>query len=205
MDWLQLSCLLGNSSIRVYLGERIIRVTVLLEYLNCEFLAFCFVSHWSLILFLVRAISFLQVICVIVAKLLNYAKSVVWFWHLFCLLFNQFLTAKRHSIPIFNLFLTAVYHIGMTEVQCIKSLINPWQIYPKFDTGICLQTLNKCIPISAKLKHTYTSLAIFAKCAKRKQKQRIFLKVWLLISQEWLKESSSIWNVASPEWRAPPL
>ena len=86
--------------------------------------AFCFITHWSLILFffpLVRAfycayftftaifIAFFQAVCVILAETrdFDHAKSIARFLlrfgyasYLFCLLFNRFLTIKRHSFDV---------------------------------------------------------------------------------------------------------
>ena len=148
---------------------------------SCIFIGCCLLFYKSLIfntilLRLIRAIncaqspftvifsSFLLAVCVILAKtldcfLITQSQSCNLLLSLisFCLLFNKFLTTKRHYsnvqssyIPIFNLFLKEVYPVGLTKVlRCFlckitHNSLNVDRIHSKFNTVIYLQIPNKC-------------------------------------------------------------
>ena len=73
------------------------------------------------------------------------------------------------QLPIFSLFLEAVYRVGLTEVQLwfIRKIayksFNIDHIYPKIDAGTCLKILNTCAKLQQDRSTHTRVMAIFAK------------------------------------------
>ena len=68
--------------------------------------------------------------------------------------------------------------------------MNVKQIYPNIDTGIYLQTPNKCAKFLVRSDNTYASYSNFLQSVWKEEKdEEIFMKICRLISQKQLEGS----------------
>jgi len=152
--------------------------------------------------------SFLPVVCVILVEtlyFLNYAKTITWGWVKLHISFFSYSIDTKGTPLIFNL---ATYDFPLVPgsglpcrcgrsldfVYIVKKLITPWMLIRFIPKLILIFVFRP--PISVlNFSHEYACNINFCKVCKkkklRKKKKRTLSKVWLLVSQEWLKESSS--------------